>query len=231
MPKRQFVVIGLGRFGHHVALSLAQKGCEVLAIDSSEDSVAAVADHVTQAVQCDATDEKALRALGVNNFDVAVVSIGENIEASILIVMTIKELGVKEIIAKAVTPIHGKVLSNLGIAKVVFPERDAAIRVANSLVAPNIIDYLELSSNYSIVEIPVAEGMVDKMLKETDIRAKHGLTVIAIRRKVPYINDEGESDFTEELRVSPSADDKIAEGDILVVLGSNNRIASYEASR
>lgn len=231
MPKRQFVVIGLGRFGHHVALSLAQKGCEVLAIDSNEESVAAVADSVTQAVQCDATDEKALRALGVNNFDVAVVSIGENIEASILIVMTVKELGVKEIIAKAVTPIHGKVLSNLGITKVVFPERDAAIRVANSLVAPNIIDYLELSSNYSIVEIPVAEGMVDKQLKETDIRAKHGLTVIAIRRKVPYINDEGESDFTEELRVSPSAEDKIEEGDILVVLGSNTRIASYESSR
>lgn len=231
MAKRQFVVIGLGRFGYHVAHTLSQKGCEVLAIDSDEESVASVADFVTQAVQCDATDEKALRALGVNNFDVAVISIGENIEASILIVMTIKELGVKEIIAKAVTPIHGKVLSNLGITKVVFPERDSAIRVANSLMAPNILDYLELSADYSIVEIPVAEDMVNKKLRETDIRAKHGLTVIAVRRKVPYITDEGESDFTEELRVSPSAEDVLEEGDILVVVGANSKIEHYEGSR
>ena len=132
--KRQVAVIGLGRFGYGVAETLVKEGCEVLAIDTDPEKVQSISDLATFAVQCDATDEKALKAISAQNVDVAVVSIGENIEASILIVQTLKEMGVKQIIAKGVTAQHGKILQNLGVTEVIFPERDAAIRLAQRLI-------------------------------------------------------------------------------------------------
>jgi len=148
--KRQVAVIGLGRFGYGVAETLIRKGCEVLAIDTDPDKVQSISDLATFAVQCDATDEKALRAISIQNVDVAVVSIGENLEASILIVQTLKELGVKEIIAKGVTPLHGQILKNLGVTEVIFPERDAASRLAQRIISPNVFEYLELVPGYSV---------------------------------------------------------------------------------
>ena len=220
MP-RQFAVIGLGRFGYSVVETLVKHQCEVLAIDNDEEKVAAVSDFATYAVQCDATDEKALRTVGIQNVDVAVVSIGENIESSILIVMTLKELGVKEVIAKAVTPIHGKILRNLGVSRVVFPEREVAVRLAHSLVSPRVLEYLELSENYSIVEIPAPEPLVGQTLRESQLRNRYGVNVIAIKRKVPFLTEDGETDFTEEIKAPPLPDDRIEEGDVLVVVGSN----------
>src|SRR3972149_576599 len=159
---RQFAVIGLGRFGYNVAETLVKKGYEVLAIDKDEEKIEMVSDFATYAVQCDATDVKALKAVSTQNVDVAVVSIGEDIEASILIVMTLKELGVGQIIAKAVTPIHGRILMNLGVTEVIFPERDAAVRLAHRLIAPNVLEYLERSPGYSIEEIAVPSKIAGK---------------------------------------------------------------------
>src|SRR3989304_10315945 len=141
---RQVAVIGLGRFGYGVAETLVKKGCEVLAIDNDTAKIEAVSDFATYAVECDATDEKALKAVSTQNVDAAVVSIGEDIEASILIVMALKQLGVKQIFAKAVTPTHGKVLEKLGVSRVIYPERDAAIRLAHSLMRPNALESLGL---------------------------------------------------------------------------------------
>lgn len=225
---RQFAVIGLGRFGYHVAQTLTQHRCEVMAIDNDEEKIQSVADLVTHAVQLDATDEKALRAIGVQDVDAAIVSIGENIEASILIVMTLKEMGVREIIAKAVTPIHGKILRNLGVSRVVFPEREVAIRLANGLVTPSILEYLDVSPDYSIVEIPAAERLVGKPLAEGRFQSQYGATVIAIRRKVPYITEAGESEFSEEMRISPSPEEVIEEGDIFVLLGPKKNLEQLQ---
>ena len=160
--KRLFAVIGLGRFGYSVAESLIQKGCEVLAIDSEESKIQAISDIATFAVQCNATDEGALKAVSAQNVDIAVVAIGENIEASILIVQTLTEMGVKSIIAKAVTNTHGKILSNLGVSEVIYPERDAAIRLAHRLyrqiptacrpLAPKVLKHPRVFENHKSLE-------------------------------------------------------------------------------
>lgn len=215
---RQVAVIGLGRFGYSVAETLIQKGCEVLAIDRDETKIEAVSDFATYAVECDAADEKALKAINAQNVDAAVVSIGENIEASILIVMVLKELGVKDIIAKAVTPIHGKVLTNLGVSRVIYPERDAAIRLAHSLIAPNVLEYLELAPGYSVVELPVPSPLKGKTLQEAQLRTQYGVSLIGIRKKITK-TVKGVTQTEEICDLNPSAEDRLEAGHIMMVIG------------
>jgi trk system potassium uptake protein TrkA len=141
---------------------LAELGQDVIGVDGDAERVRQLADTITQAVELDATDDRALRSVGVQDVDVAVVSIGENIESSLLVVMQLRELGVKSIVAKAVTPLHGRILEKLGVSRVIFPEREMAIRVAHGLVMPNVIDYIELSSDFSIVELPAPEIFIGR---------------------------------------------------------------------
>lgn len=220
---KQVAVIGLGRFGSSVVSTLAGKGCEILAIDKNEDNVRGVTESATHAVQCDATDIKTLKELGVQNMDVAIVSIGEDVEASVLIVMALKELGVREIIAKAVTPLHSRILEKIGATQVVYPERDVAVRVATHIVSPNIIDSLALSPEYCISEIPAPRIFVGKMLKDTNIRSIHHVSIIAIKRKTTNVV-KGKSEEKEVVNVAPAGEDLIMEGDILVVLGREEDI-------
>lgn len=220
---KQIVVIGLGRFGSSVVETLAKKGCEILAIDDSEEHVQAISEHATHAVQCDATDMRTLTELGVQNMDIAIVSIGEDIESSVLIVMALKELGVKEIIAKAATPLHTKILEKLGATKVVYPERDTAIRVATQILTPNIIDSLSLSPEYCISEIPAPGSFIGKMIKDTGIRTMHKVNIIAIKRKTSDMQ-RGKSVIKESVNVAPAGDDIVMDGDILVFLGHENAI-------
>ena len=215
--KKQFAVIGLGRFGFSVAKTLAKYGSDVIAIDNHEERVKKAADYVTYSVQLDAMDEKALRSVGVQNVDTAIVSIGENIEASILVVMILKEMGIKNIIAKAVTTLHGKVLENLGVQKIVFPERDMAIRIAHSLIRPKVLEQLELSEEYSIVELPTPAHLIGKTIKESQLRSKYGVNLIAIKRKVT--TEKGI--IKEAWNVNPLPTDVMQEGDVLVLIGLN----------
>ena len=221
---RQCVVVGLGTFGGSVAKALVEKGCEVLAIDEDEERVKEISDTVTQAVQADATDEKTLRSLGVDKMDIAIVSTGENMEGSILITLLMKELGVKTIVAKAISPSHGTVLRKVGATRVVFPERDTGVRVAESLATPDILEHIALSPEYSILEVHAPKSFIGRTLREIDVRAKHGVNIIAIKRKLPYLTETGESDFKEEILITPGADEEVADGDILVVLGTNKKI-------
>ena len=220
----QCVVLGLGIFGASVARALAEKGCEVLAIDEDEEKVKEISDVVTQAVQANATDEKVLRALGVDKMDAAIVSTGEDMEASILITLLMKELGIKTIVAKAISPSHGTVLRKVGATRVVFPERDTGVRLAESLAAPDILEHIALSPEYSILEVHAPKSFIGSTLREIDVRAKHGVDIIAIKKKLPYLTDAGESDFKEQILITPNADEEIADGDILVVLGANKKI-------
>jgi trk system potassium uptake protein TrkA len=219
----QFVVIGLGRFGASVARTLEERGFEVLAIDSSEEKVEEIADSVTHAVQLDATDEKALRSVGVADMDAGVVAVGE-ISASILITLLLKELGVKTVTSKALDPLHAKVLRRVGADKVVFPERDMGVRVAESLASPGIFDYIEVSPTHSIIELLAPASFSDRTLRELSLRERYGVNVIAIRRKNPKISEEGESQIEEQFILGPKADDQIIIGDLLVLLGTDEDI-------
>ncbi len=217
--KKLFAVIGLGRFGSAVVETLAEAGAEVLAIDSDEAKVRTVADVATIAVQCNATDEKALKEAGVQNVDTAVVSIGENIESSILVVMLLKELGINDIVAKAVNDLHGKILNHLGVTKVVYPERDMARRVAQSLVRPEFLEQIILSPEYSIVEMPAPAFTWNKTIRQANLRAEYGINIIAIRRQF-YV----EGVKKETWNINPHPDDTITKDDVLIVLGANKDI-------
>jgi trk system potassium uptake protein TrkA len=198
-------------------MTLTELGHDVTGVDGDEGRVQELADVISHALQIDATDDKALRAAGIQDVDVAVVSIGENIESSLLVVMQLRELGIQTIVAKAVTPLHGRILEKLGVSRVIFPEREMAIRVAHSLVMPNALDYIELSRDFSIVEIPAPEGFVGRTLKQLELRPKLGLTLIAVKR----LPDGGGAVVTN---IAPAAEETIREGDVLALLGSNDRL-------
>lgn len=222
--KRQVAVIGLGRFGYGVAETLVKEGCEVLAIDTDPEKIQAISDLATFAIQCDATDEKALKAVSAQNVDVAVVSIGENIEASILIVQTLKEMGVKQIIAKGVTTQHGRILKNLGVTEVIFPERDAGIRLAQRLISPNVLEYLELAPGFSVEELTVPDRMSGLSLREANIRETYNVNIIGIRKKVTRMV-KGRMTTEEVFNVTPALDDIIEKEDILVLVGRQEDLA------
>lgn len=215
MSKKQFIVIGLGRFGTSVAETLYSLGNDVLAVDHDEDVVQNISDKVTHAVQVDANDENSLRALGIRNFDCAVISIGSNIQSSILATLLVKELGVKHVVAKATNESHAKVLYKIGANRVVFPERDMGVRVAHNLVSSNILDYIELSPDYSIAEVVSPEEWHNKTLRELNVRARYGISVMAIKRN-------------NDIDVSPAADTVIEPGDIIVAIGGIQELNTLE---
>lgn len=219
---RQFAVIGLGRFGWSVAKTLSEKGHQVLAIDKNEDLVQGASDFVTEAVQADSTDEKALKAVGIMNVDVAIIGIGMNLEASVLTALILKELGIQHIVARAVTDEHGKVLERVGATKVVFLERDMGIKVANSLISPSVLEHIELSPEFSIMETVPPKEFVGKSIRDLDVRAKYGLNIIGVRKTEP--TREGVC----ELNVAPKADYIIKQGDIFVIIGSNENLEKFK---
>lgn len=205
---KSYIVVGLGRFGSQVARELCRLGCEVLAMDVDGELVSQIAGDVTHAVVGDGQDKGVLRALGAADFDCAIVAIGDDLAASVLTTMNLKELGIPHIICKAHDVTHRRVLEKLGANRVVIPEQEHADRLARSLSSPNVLDYIELSDDYGIIEVPAPKSWSGKNLRELNIRAKLGVNVLAIRR-------DG------RINVSPAADFAIAEADILVVLGDS----------
>jgi len=212
---KSYVVIGLGLFGGELAGKLCQQGCEVLAIDIRSDLVQQVADDVTHAVVADAQDKEVLRSLDAGNFDCAIIAIGDDLAASVLTIMNLKELGVPYIVCKAHDETHRRVLEKLGADRVVIPECEFAGRLARSLVSHNVLDYIELSPDYGILEVPAPKSWVGKTLKELNIRAKLGVNIIAV-------------ESSKETNVSPSADYKILAEDIMVVLGDNKALEAVQ---
>ncbi len=213
--KRQFVVIGCGRFGTSVALKLNELGSEVMVVDNNEEIIQEISEYVTHAVQADATDENTIRSLGIRNFDVAVVTIGSDIQSSILITLMCKELGVKYVVAKAQNELHAKVLYKIGADRVVFPEREMGIRIAKNLVYDNILDYVELDPRNGIAEIIAPEEWIGSTIKELDIRNKYHLNILGIKHGA-------------DLDVQFNPDDEITEGTVLIVIGGNTDINKLE---
>nr|WP_250886449.1 TrkA family potassium uptake protein [Bacillus sp. SM2101] len=213
--KKEFAVIGLGRFGGSICKSLSEQGMEVLAFDIDEDKVNEYANIASHAVIGDSTDESILKNLGIRNFDHVIIAIGDNIQASILTTLILKELGVENITVKAQNDYHEKVLSKIGADQIVHPERDMGRRIAHNIISNNVLDYLELSDEHSIVEIVASEKIDGNSLIDLDIRAQYGINIVAIKRG-------------KEIIVSPQATENIHEGDILIVIGADTDINRFE---
>lgn len=213
--KKEFVVIGLGRFGGSIVSELIELDADVMAVDIQSSLVDDYADIATQAVVADSTDESALKSLGIHNVDHVIVAIGENIQASILTTLILKELGVPKLTVKAQNNNHEKVLRKIGADKIVRPERDMGIRVANNIVSSNILDYLDLSEEHSIAEIHENGKIAGHSLIDLDIRAQYGINIVAIKRG-------------SDILVSPQADEEIQKDDILIVIGSDLDIHNFE---
>ncbi|PRS64322.1 TrkA family potassium uptake protein [Bacillus pumilus] len=213
--KKEYAVIGLGRFGGSICKALSEEGLEVMAMDMNEDRVNEYAKIASHAVIGDSTDENVLKNLGIRNFDHVIVAIGENIQASILTTIMLKELGVKMVTVKAQNDYHEKVLNKIGADRIVHPERDMGKRIAHKIISNNVLDYLELSDEYSLIEIVANSRLAGHSLLDLDIRARYGINIVAIKRG-------------KEVIVSPLADEMIQKEDILIVIGAVADIGRFE---
>jgi trk system potassium uptake protein len=215
--KKSYLVIGAGRFGASVARTLYGLGHDVMVVDNDEALVQQISADVTNAVIANATSETGLKALGVRDFDVVILAIGFDIQASIMAAILLIEMEARYIVAKAQTDLHGKVLSKIGVNRVVYPERDMGHKLAHSLISPTIIDLIEVSDQYSVVEVSAPADMVGKSLKDLDLRARFGISVIALRR-----NHGGRTN------IAPVAEDMIESEDIIVAVGDNKNLKKLE---
>ncbi|MCD6453804.1 MAG: TrkA family potassium uptake protein [Candidatus Aminicenantes bacterium] len=209
----RYVVLGLGSFGFYLAKTLYENGQEVIAVDSDENIIEKIKDYVTQSFVADATDKETLSAIGVTDADVVVVSLGPRMEPSILSVLYLRELGVKEIIVKALNEDHKKILEVLGATDVIYPEKDIAVRTAHKIMSGNVIDFLPLAPGYSIQQIAPPPEFVGKSLRELDLRNKYKIQVIAVKEIIP-----------EKLHLIPAGDFVIKESDLLMVVGRDEDI-------
>jgi trk system potassium uptake protein TrkA len=213
--KHSVIVIGLGRFGSAAAREMMALGHEVLAIDDSEAKVNEIAADVTHAVELDASDEQALRDVGAADFEHAIVAISSNTEASIFATMALKNLGVRNVIAKAATTLHGKILERVGASRVVYPEREMGARVGHSFSIPHVLDYIDVAPRFGIVKVHPPAAFVGKTLREIDIPGNLQLTPIALRRG-------------SNVTVNPHRDERIAEHDELILIGLDEKLELLE---
>ena len=213
--KHSVIVIGLGRFGSAAARELMALGHEVLAIDDSEAKVNEIAPEVTHAVELDASDEHALRDVGAGEFEHAIVAISSNTEASIFATMALKNLGVRNVVAKAATPLHGKILERVGASRVVYPEREMGQRVGHSFSIPHVLDYIDVAPRFGITKVSPPASFVGKTLRELDIPGRMSLTPIALRRG-------------NKVTVNPHQDERITEGDELILMGLDEKLELLE---
>lgn len=212
---REYVVIGLGRFGGSIVRELNALDMDVMAIDADEARVNEFSDIATHAVIADTTDEAVMKSLGIRNFDHVIVAIGENIQASTLTTLILKELGVKKVTAKAQNDYHAKILNKIGADTVVHPERDMGRRIAHNVASASVLDYLELSDEYSIVEIKAGERLAGSSILELDVRANYGINIIAVKRG-------------KDIIVAPDPNENIEFQDILIVIGHDNDLNRFE---
>ncbi|UXV31419.1 potassium channel family protein [Mammaliicoccus sciuri] len=212
---REYVVIGLGRFGGSIVRELNALDMDVMAIDADEARVNEFSDIATHAVIADTTDEAVMKSLGIRNFNHVIVAIGENIQASTLTTLILKELGVKKVTAKAQNDYHAKILNKIGADTVVHPERDMGRRIAHNVASASVLDYLELSDEYSIVEIKAGERLAGSSILELDVRANYGINIIAVKRG-------------KDIIVAPDPNENIEFHDILIVIGHDNDLNRFE---
>lgn len=213
---KSYIVFGCGKFGSSVAKTLSELGNEVMVVDVNLDFIEDIADYVTTAIQCDVMDESATEEMGLKNFDAAVVAIGTNFEAAIMSTVLAKEAGIEYIVAKAMDNRQALILKKVGADKIIFPERDMGVRVAHNLSASNLMDFIQLSPDYSIAEFLCPVTWIGKNLKELNVRRKYKVTVLAIERG------------NDDVQIDPYPESVLQEGDVLVLLGKDEDIKEIE---
>lgn len=208
---KQYMVIGLGRFGSAIAVTLCQDGAQVMGVDRRVDLVEELRDSVTQAVQADSTDRETMLALGAQDFDAVFVTIGDDVKASCITTMLLKELGVRHVVAKASDEFHGRMLAKLGADKIVFPERDMGKRIAHNLVSGNLLEYIELSPDFSMAEILANPEWAGQTLAQLHLRDRLGINVVAIRSG-------------ERTNALPTSETVIQKGDVMLVVAGEETL-------
>lgn len=212
--RKEFAVIGLGRFGTSLALDLMARGFHVLGIDRDADIVQRIADQITRAVALDSTNEDALHEVDITAFDTVVVAIGNDFESNLMTTVALKSIGVRHVVCKALTERHRTILLRIGADHVVLPEHEAGQRLARSLAEPNVLDHLDLGAEFSLIELRVPPSMVGMTLNDAALRRRFSVTLLAVKRGA-------------ELTVSPSADYVFQDGDLLVMIGTNERVTRF----
>lgn len=210
---KQFAIIGLGTFGYYLATHLYEKGHDVLAIDKNKQRVQEIKDSVSQAIIADATDRRAIESLSIKEMDAAVVCIGSDLSASILSTLNLNDIGVKRVLAKAITESHGRILHKVGAQEVLFPEKDLAISLAERLHNPSVLDYLPFLEGYSMIERVVPKSFIGKELKDLDLINQYGIQVLAVKNILP-----------DQLNMIPTGKCVLKNGDTLILLGPNNAL-------
>lgn len=217
----QVAVIGLGTFGAKTAVRLYEKGAEVLAIDKNSELVDLIKDSVTHAVCIDVTQEKALRSINISEVDVALVAIGDNIEMSILAVASLRKLGVGRVIARATHKLHDHVLKEVGASEIIKVEEEMGEITASKIVAPHVLQRYNFAAGYSLVELKLGKKYEGKTLVESQLRQNYALNIVALQKRVPFISEDGKSDYRIEINDSPRPMDVIGADDIVVLVGSD----------
>jgi len=226
---RHIAIVGLGKFGSTVARELTERGAQVIAIDEQKERVEELKEFVTYAVTANATDENALRALGIQDVDAAVVCIGEDVEANLLTTLLLKKLGIKEIWARAISPLQQEILRALEVDYIVNLEEEMGNIVANSLASANVIKYIPITSQYSLAEMKVPEPFIGKTIRQIDPRERFKVNIIAVKKKVPKINEYGERIFVESLEDISFPDKPLDSEDILLAVGKVKDIERFAA--
>ncbi len=224
----QFLVIGIGRFGRAVAEALADSGHDVVAVDEREEAAASIEDRVSQALVMDATNERALKSLGIKDFDAVIIATSQDVESSILISMLSRELGAQKVVAKTSTALQARILKQIGVDMVIFPEKEMGQRVAQILTSPKVFDFIELSPYHSMVDIVAPDSFVGKTIKQTDARAKYHVHIIGIKRRVPEVDESGSMHYNEQVIIAPSPNEEIQKGDLLIVIGRDEDIERFK---
>ncbi|HSV95306.1 MAG TPA: TrkA family potassium uptake protein [Spirochaetota bacterium] len=228
---KKFIIIGLGNFGFNIALTLVENNCEVLGMDSNRDAVQHARDFISHAIIGDASNKEVLESLALRDFDGAIISIGHDMGASILISLYIKEIGIPRIIVRAISEDHGKILRMIGVTDVIFPEKDMAVRVANKLALKNAMDYLPLTDDYGIIEVTPPKSFVGKTLKELQISTRYGCQIIGLKYPPPEGASPGIEDKNHKIKIAPTAHDTISADVIMIVIGKHADIDRLQGVR
>lgn len=220
----QIAVIGLGRFGSRLALTLTDLGAEVMAIDKREERAEAIKDRVSEAISLDATNESALRDIGIAEVDAAVVGIGANIEENIMVTTLLRRMGVTRVISRAMSNLHEKILEEVGASKVIRIEEQMGEEVARWLIAPHVMQQVRFASGYSLVELKPKKEFIGQTIEELRFRQKHQVNIAALQKRIRSIDDDGKSIYRIETKSPPDPDDIVGENDILVLVGMDSAI-------
>jgi len=222
---KRFAVIGLGRFGRRLATSLTEHGHEVLAVDHRQQIIEEVRDEVALAVRLDATDAQTLKAQGIDRVDAAIVTIGADFEANALTTATLKELGIRQVISRASTPVQAKILARIGADQVISPEEESAVRLGRQLSNPNIMEFVELTEGHSLVQLRAPKVFHNKTLGQIDLRKKYKVNLVAIKKQVSTVRAQGDETTEEQIIDVPMADTVIRPDDILVIVGATENLS------